>query len=222
MFIIAGIMSEEEVPDYARMTEEGVTLFDLLRPMLTADTAAEIDAYFNNPEHNVEVYKVVKSYLENDVRRLLYARELLSRNVPDLVNNTTIADMPGEMLDGERNITGVPLDERIRIFQEILSNRGKLDFVTLPGTKDDWEKFWKAVKNTSTLINKERLYANRIKLYNKSVKPTANGITTIISKMADLEMLCKGYVYLKKMPGKDVAMFSKIYTDLNSVLTGGE
>ena len=214
MNVIAGILSESEVKYYIEdPLGIGKSLFDLLRPLISVDTAIEIKEYLDNPAHDANAAKLVETYLGKTVERFLYARTLVSNDIPNWVSNTTFSTIVDEVLNGAVNITHVPLETRISEFKEILDNSDKLDFVALPGTKEQWELYWKAVKCFGRHIDTERIYANRIKLYNKNSKPSTMGITSIILKIAEIEMLVKGYEFLKSHSSAADIEISKVFTE---------
>lgn len=203
MFVIEGILEEDEVGLYATPNPRtpDKCAFNYLVNLLNTDSALEVVQYLDNQKADPDAKALVERYLGKTSRRLTYHVSLRKRHIDDILRSSSLSTTIDEILGLGSNTTMVVLEDRIKLFKEIIDNMDLLSAVSVPGDKETYKQLRDCLKDINTLgmgkVDMSRLDTNKQKLYDTHDKPLSNRTSFVISRLSEIEMTVKAYEYLK-------------------------
>lgn len=193
--IIHGILSEDML--LRNLGNPAVDeILSCLNILLTEQTAIDVYEYLNSLDGNPSVKEIVRKHLGEHVDMFMYARRMRGSEEMSIVARTFLVNFPSEMYMPHDD---VPVDRIVEIFKDIIEHKNIISAKILPNAKSDYERFISLFNELSPTSEEiKRLKTNASRLYDPNSKTTFTGLSLLVQRMQDMEMMCLGYDYINE------------------------
>ena len=193
MDIIPGIFSDTSFADLPY--DKTVEVIEAFKPLITAETAAFINHYIKSPGANATMVKALNEVLGKDLENYVYMASLRNNKINEKVTNYNLYEVPYYYRKGQ--FCGFPIDEGMKIVKDLIDHKGIIKAVDNLGTSEEWNNFFDVIKSKFHSDDFIRIMVNRDHLYRPHAKPHSTYLSSIVSKIEQLEMGYMGILYMQ-------------------------